>query len=164
MKLRGLTVGLVLGVVALGLLPVVWAQSPERQVASGRMPAAGAPAAPGGGATRAVAPRFRPETFVKLEGVSGESATRPGWLEALSATRFDCRGHSFAFVHRVDRASPALAQALASGKRFPTGEVDTAGARFELRDVLVSSITTASRAGDAMPAQTITLNFASCAR
>lgn len=61
--------------VTLGLLPVVWAQSPERQVASGRMP-----------------------------GVSGESATRPGWMEALSATRFDCRGHSFAFVHRVDRA------------------------------------------------------------
>ncbi|MBI4629220.1 MAG: type VI secretion system tube protein Hcp [Candidatus Rokubacteria bacterium] len=148
MKLRGLAVGLVLGVVALGLLPV-WAQSP---------------AAPGGGATRAVAPRFRPETFVKLEGVSGESAARPGWMEALSATRFDCGGHSFAFVHRVDRASAVLAQAMASGKRFPTGEVDAAGVRFTLRDVLVSSVTTASRAGDAIPAQTITLNFASCAR
>ncbi|OGK99549.1 MAG: hypothetical protein A3E31_09310 [Candidatus Rokubacteria bacterium RIFCSPHIGHO2_12_FULL_73_22] len=139
MKARDLALLLALGILLAWLVPV-WGQPP-----------------------RAVAPRFRPETFVRLEGVSGESAQRPGWIEALSAMRFECRGRSFAFVHLVDRASPALAQAAAGGTHFAQAELDLGGVRFVLTDVLVSRITQASGARD-RPAETVTLGFARCAR
>ena len=162
MKARDLAVLLALGLLIAWLVPVSGQPRTERQTGP---PAASAPApaAAPGAATRAVAPRVRPETFVRLEGLSGESPARPGWIEALSAMRFDCRGRSFAFVHLVDRTSPVLAQALAGGKPFAQAELELRGARYVLTDVLVSGITRGAGAGD-RPAETVTLNFAKCAR
>jgi type VI secretion system secreted protein Hcp len=75
----------------------------------------------------------------------------------------------FHFSKKVDKSSPALFQACASGRHFPTatfiarksgkGQQELMVVKFT--DLLVSSYQTGGSSGDAMPTESISLNYAS---
>lgn len=75
----------------------------------------------------------------------------------------------FHFTKTVDKSSPSLFQACATGKHFPTatfvarkkgeGQQDYMVVKFS--DLLVSSYQTGGSAGDTIPMESISLNFAS---
>jgi len=60
-------------------------------------------------------------------------------------------------VKEVDKASPLLVQACASGKHFTTAEVDLGGQRYTLYDVVIAAVQKSS--GGDRPSETVTLNF-----
>jgi len=60
-------------------------------------------------------------------------------------------------VKEVDKASPLLVQACASGKHFTTAEVDLSGQRYTLYDVVIAAVQKSS--GGDRPTETLTLNF-----
>ena len=137
-----------------------------------------------------VAPRaFAADAFLKLEGVDGESTDdkHKGEIEvrsfqlasvqdaAASASRSSSGGgrskvsfHDINFTKPIDKSSPALMKASASGKHFPTAVLTcrkAGGSQQEylvikLTDVLVSSYRTTGGGGGAGASESFTLNAA----
>lgn len=60
-------------------------------------------------------------------------------------------------VKEVDKASPKLYQACASGKHFPSAVVDVGGHQFRLFDVVIASVEKSS--GGGRPTEQLTFNF-----
>jgi type VI secretion system secreted protein Hcp len=151
------------------------AQPPQMQA----MPRAEAPVLQG--ETLHVA---RPAGLIRFDGVRGESQSRPGWIEAFSLT-VTCgdaqtvqagqeartgdaaagrqRPNTLTFTHRVDRASPTLFDAAATGKRLRTVEVDQLGTKWKIEDVQVTRVIEEAR-GTSRATETITLSFGKCTR
>lgn len=116
-----------------------------------------------------------PAGFVRIDGMRGESAAKPGWIEALSLT-VTCgdlkagqtahggvnRALRVNFVHRVDRTSPLLLAAGATSQVIPKVYVEQPGAKYELTEVQVTRVAKL-RAGET-PAEAVTLNSARCTR
>jgi type VI protein secretion system component Hcp len=70
----------------------------------------------------------------------------------------------FVITKEVDKASPLLAQAAASGKKIPKVKVKQEYMTFELKDVIVTSYKTSGGGSGKAPTESFTLNFASCAK
>jgi type VI secretion system secreted protein Hcp len=62
----------------------------------------------------------------------------------------------FTIVKEIDKASPLLAQACASGKHFSEVDVDFASDHYKLTDVLISSDT---KSGGDRPVETISFTY-----
>ena len=117
-----------------------------------------------------------PVGFVRIDGIRGESRTKPGWIDALTLN-MNCgtlvsgqtahggasRTLTLKFIHRIDRASKPLMQAAATGLPFAKAYVEQNGARYELTQVLVTRVAKTNLVGDA-PAEHVTLVFSLCAR
>ncbi|MGH8219324.1 MAG: Hcp family type VI secretion system effector [Steroidobacteraceae bacterium] len=125
--------------------------------------------------------------FLKLDGVDAESTDdkHKGEIELLSfswgVTNIGTAGagggqgagkaaaSDFTFVKRLDKASPVLFIACATGQHFKNAVVTCRKAgggqqeylKFTLEDVLVSGYSTGGSAGgDVVPTENISLNFA----
>jgi type VI secretion system secreted protein Hcp len=125
--------------------------------------------------------------FLKIDGIDGESAdeTHRGeiiidsfsWGMSNSGT-FSGGGGGGAgkvsmqdihFTRRLDKASPKLMLACATGQHIPTAKLTcrksgSDGSQVEyytitLTDVLVSSVSTGGSSGDPLPTESISLNF-----
>ncbi|HEY3382761.1 MAG TPA: type VI secretion system tube protein Hcp [Vicinamibacterales bacterium] len=111
----------------------------------------------------ALAPRASAaDAFIRFDGVEGESTHKDhrDWM-VVSSFSFDqlarAQGsgrvsfHDISVTKRVDKASPALAKAAASGRHFPTATVSVRKAGggqqeylvVKLQDIMVSSYRTA---------------------
>jgi type VI secretion system secreted protein Hcp len=140
-------------------------------------------------ATAAPAPALAAiDMYLKLDNLAGEStnAAFPGWINVNEyQVGFDAgmlrRGpgagggavgkascSEFKITKRVDMASPALLLATMSGKHFQKADIeflrtgDGAGVflKYELQDVIVSSLGGSGARGDDNPTETLSLNFA----
>ena len=127
--------------------------------------------------------------FIKFDGIDGESQDKDhkSWSDLLSfswglhkagaGTTGQTRRRGVVTVEdvvvtkQVDKSSPKLAEGVCLGKIFPKVEIhDTTtygdGARatflkYELKNVMVSSHNiSAAGGGDAVPTETVSLNFA----
>jgi type VI protein secretion system component Hcp len=63
----------------------------------------------------------------------------------------------FVIVKEMDKASPKLFEACASGKHFPSAVVDAGGKQYKLYDVAIVSVQKSS--GGDRPVETVTLNY-----
>lgn len=123
--------------------------------------------------------------FLKLEGIEGESTDdkHKNEIDVLSyswgATQSGTAGRGggggagkvsmqdFQFTMRVNKATPKLMLACATGQHLPEAKLvcRKAGGEQEeymavtMSDLLVSSYQTGGSAGDAIPIESITLNF-----
>jgi type VI secretion system secreted protein Hcp len=123
--------------------------------------------------------------FLKIDGIDGESqdASHANEIDVLSfsfgvtQTISDPSGGGggagkatfadISFSKRLDKASPKLYEACASGKHIAQailtlrrdGEKGVEYYKVTLSDVLVSSISTGGSAGDAVPTETLSLNY-----
>ncbi len=93
--------------------------------------------------------------FLKIDGIDGEStqADHKGEIGLLSFTWGVSRPpavaraarstraalNSFTIVKRIDKASPKLMQACATGRHIPIIAVVLSNVKYEFRDVVVSS-------------------------
>jgi type VI secretion system secreted protein Hcp len=126
--------------------------------------------------------------FLKIDGIDGESIdpVHRGEIEIQSFSWGMSNSGSFAtgtgggagkasfqdihFTRALDKASPQLMLACATGKHIPTAELvcRKAGAdgkgieyyRITLTDVLVSSVSTGGNTSGDVPIESISLNFA----
>jgi type VI secretion system secreted protein Hcp len=109
------------------------------------------------------------DAYMKIESIPGESSApgHQGWIEIESwswgatAGAGKCTVHDFHFTKKVDRSSPALAQAALVGLLLPAVTVETGGERHMLQNVMVKSVQNVN--GNSGPAQAIALSFAKCA-
>ncbi len=122
------------------------------------------------------------DAFLQIDGVAGEStaAGHGGWIEVSSYAFGASRGigsassgagagkvsvHDIHITKTVDRASPMLRQAAASGQRFPrvvlemrkAGGDPRAYTTYVLENVLISGFSMSS--GGDRPQESLTLNF-----
>ena len=90
-------------------------------------------------------------------GGAGKVAAAP--RDVASGQASGKRMHKpFVIMKEVDKASPLLAQACASGKHFPEVDVDLAsGAHYKLMDVIISSDTKSS--GGDRPMESISFTY-----
>lgn len=124
--------------------------------------------------------------FLKLEGIEGESTDDKhkneidvlswSWGETQSGTAAHGGGsgagkvsmQDFHFTMRVNKATPTLLLACATGQPFASAELvcrKAGGAqeeylKYTFSDVLVSSYQTGGAAGDTIPTESISLNYA----
>ncbi len=111
------------------------------------------------------------DAFLKIDSIPGESSApgHQGWIEIESwswgatsgAGAGKCTVHDFHFMHKIDRSSPALAQAALVGLLLPAVTVEAGGERHLLQNVMVKSVQNVN--GNSGPAQAIALSFAKCA-
>ena len=124
----------------------------------------------------ATAPLFA-AAYLKFDGIQGESkdAAHTGWIELVSyswgvsnsgAMAYGSGGgegkasfHDLSFVHKMDKASPALQQAAAIGKHFPVVTLDSPGVKYVLDDVYIAGVQM-GRGGDGAPIETVKLLYA----
>lgn len=123
--------------------------------------------------------------FLKIEGIEGESTDSKhkneiiveswSWGETQSGTSGYGGGggagkvsmQDFQFTMKVNKATPKLMLACATGQHVPEAKLvcRKAGGEQEeymavsMSDLLVSSYQTGGSAGDAIPVESITLNF-----
>ncbi len=124
--------------------------------------------------------------FLKLDGVDGESTDEKhkgeidvlswSWGESQSGTHAGGGGggagkvsmQDFHFVMKVNKASPKLMQSCASGEHIAKGVLICRKAGTEqqeylkvtMTDLLISSYQTGGSAGDVIPTDQISVNFA----
>ena len=123
------------------------------------------------------------DMFLKIEGVDGEStnAAHKGWIDVQSwswgasqpstggfgggAATGRLVGH-VTLVKRIDKATPLLFKRGSDGTVLALATVELARAnggptylKYELKEVLVSSIAHGDVDGDGLPDETITLDF-----
>lgn len=124
--------------------------------------------------------------FLKLKGIDGEAHDAKhkneidleswSWGETQSGTGHAGGGHGagkvvmqdFHFVMRVNKASPKLFLACASGEHIGEGLLTCRRAgteqqeylQIKFTDLMVSSFQTGGSAGDVVPTDQISLNFA----
>ncbi len=123
------------------------------------------------------------DMFLKIEGVEGESTTtsHKGWIEVqswswgVSQAGSGGPGGGAAFgrvvghvtlIKRIDKATPLLFKRCSDGTVMPlvTLELARLGGgptylKYELKEVLISSIAHGDVDGDGLPDETITLDF-----
>lgn len=126
--------------------------------------------------------------FIKFDGVDGEAQDKDhkGWSDLLSfswglhkagaGATGQTRRRGVVTVEDVvatkeyDKASPKLAEAVCTGKVYPKVEIHNTTTygegnravflKYELKNVMVSAFdVSAAGAGDAVPTETISLNF-----
>jgi len=126
------------------------------------------------------------DMFLKIEGVKGESEDHKykdtiqvlawSWGQSQSGTMHIGKGggsgkvnmQDLSLTKYVDKASPVLFQKVCSGKHFTKAElfVRKAGDKpveyviIEMKDVLISSVSTGGSGGEDMLTENISLNFA----
>jgi hypothetical protein len=107
----------------------------------------------------AVVHSIRPVGTLAFDGVQGDGPG--GKMEALSVAG-SCDHKPFVVTKPVDRASPELMKAAATGNQFSRVVIEQAGSKVELRGVLIGMI----KAGPTSnrPTESLELNFESCAR
>ena len=120
--------------------------------------------------------------FIKLDGIKGESADAKhkdeidveswswGETHAVPASSGGGGGkvamQDFHFTMQLNRASPALMRACATGQHIKTATLSARKGQqeyltFKFRDVLVSSFQTGGAEGtDVLPTDQVSLNFA----
>ena len=120
--------------------------------------------------------------FMKIEGIPGESTDEIhkneidiesfswGVMQTGSATGGAGSGkvsfHDLSFVHKVDKASPKLFLATATGNHIPKAELTVRKAgnnpleyiKITMSDVLISSVSPGS-SGNIIPTEEVTMNF-----
>lgn len=125
------------------------------------------------------------DMFLKIEGVSGESADSKhkgqidvlswSWGMAQSGTMHVATGggtgkvsvQDINITKRVDKATPVILSHCCSGKHFPTAtlSVNKAGGdkleylKLEMKNVLISSYQTAGNPQDDLIHESVALNF-----
>ena len=122
--------------------------------------------------------------FLKIEGVPGESITKPGEIDLLSFSWGETQpgtagqgsgsgagkvqAQDFHFTKLIDKSSPMLFVSCATGQHIKSAVVTArkAGGKqedyliFKMSDVLVSSYQTGGSAGsDVVPTEQFSLNF-----
>lgn len=122
--------------------------------------------------------------FLKIDGVEGESTNsrHPGEIEIESfswgvtqsggfvggggAGAGKATASPFVIVKRVDKASPVLFLACATGKHIPSATLtaqrsgpNVAFLQIELKDILISSFKDAGNGGE-LPLEEVAFNFA----
>jgi type VI secretion system secreted protein Hcp len=120
--------------------------------------------------------------FLKIDGVDGESQdqTHANEIEIQSFSwgaiyvpgsagggAGKVSMQDLSLVRRLDKASPQLMLACATGKHFPeavlvcrkSGDPAVEYYKITLSDVLVSSVQTGGSAGDTVPTESVSLNF-----
>jgi len=123
--------------------------------------------------------------FLKIDGIEGESQDSKhkneidieswSWGEANSGSHAYGSGggagkvdmHDFSFTMRVNKASPKLLLACASGQHIKSGLLTCRKAgkdqqeylKVKFSDLLVSSFQTGGSSGDVVPVDQIALNF-----
>lgn len=125
--------------------------------------------------------------FIKFDGIDGEAKDKDhkGWSDILSLSWGLHRAGSGATgqtrrrgvvtvedvvcTKEYDKSSPKLAEAVCTGKVFPKveihdtstyGEARATFLKYELKNVMVTSYqTSAAGAGDAVPTESMSLNF-----
>ena len=125
------------------------------------------------------------DMFLKMDGVEGESTDKThgkeidvlSWSWGASQSGSMAMGgagagkvvmQDFHFTKSVDKSSPKLFEALATGKHLKEAKLvlrSAGGSQVEylvitLSDVLVSSYSTGGSSGDDRPTESISLNFA----
>jgi type VI secretion system secreted protein Hcp len=119
-------------------------------------------------------------TFLKLDGVDGESKTKghAGEIEVLSFAVQGGAGSSgagagkvkfneFTITKKIDKASPVLLKSVATGKHYSkvtltcrkAGKGQQDFLVIKMNDVVVSSYQTGAQHGVAQPAEEMTLTF-----
>jgi type VI secretion system Hcp family effector len=116
------------------------------------------------------------DSFIWFEGIQGESTKpgRQGWIEVMSfswgvtQTGAMAHGggggegkasfHDLSFTHHVDKASPALMNATASGKHFPNVILEAHGQRYQLQDAIIASVQH-SRTDSGIETETIKMQY-----
>jgi len=122
------------------------------------------------------APASNAGAFLQLPGIQGSSTDEKhkGWipLESVSfdnsATAASGAGvgkrasHDIRVARAMDQSSPAISQAVTTGRQFSSAEIDFGSERLILKDVIISSVqhTGQSGGGTAMT-EHLTLNYAS---
>jgi type VI secretion system secreted protein Hcp len=119
-----------------------------------------------------------PETlWLKLGEFKGDTREAPhrDWIGVIAVSRAIASPRDVAtgqasgkrqhgeiqFTKLVDKSSPGLSRAAATGQHFDTAVLEGRGTRLVMHDVLVSSIQQGAGHGDAVPTETVTLNYAS---
>jgi type VI secretion system secreted protein Hcp len=121
--------------------------------------------------------------FLKLEGVDGEATAtaHKGWIEiqswswgvsqmgsggASGGWAFDRPTGHVTLIKRIDKASPLLFKRCSDGTVLSLATIELAHLgggptylKYELKEVLVSSIAHGDVDGDGLPDETITLDF-----
>ncbi|HJW94927.1 MAG TPA: type VI secretion system tube protein Hcp [Thermoanaerobaculia bacterium] len=123
-------------------------------------------------------PLFAP-IYMKLDTIPGEShdAAHPGWIDIESfswgatptasahTAGGSCSLHDIVITKKMDKASPALAQAALTGQPIPNLTLEVNGERHMLQNVQIKSVRNIGGVGgaNASPMQQLELNFARCA-
>lgn len=135
-------------------------------------------------------PSGAPAAIIIIGGIPGESRVRPGAIDASAVSAIDCsasapaaqgtqgvisprdptsglptgkRQHRPLIITKpVDKASPLLAKAAASGTPIPNVRVEQGGVTYDLEQVLIGMVKPGT-AGD-RPTESLSLNFARCTR
>jgi type VI secretion system Hcp family effector len=117
--------------------------------------------------------------YMKLGDIKGQMSTSDdkknfykGWIElnsvSCNAARSTPSLSEIAVTKVTDSTSPALSQAAASGRRFPSAKIhllDASGGaaylQYELKNVMISSYQTGGNpaADGSIPTETLSLNF-----
>ncbi|MGH9561115.1 MAG: Hcp family type VI secretion system effector, partial [Terracidiphilus sp.] len=107
------------------------------------------------------------ELTVRKAGGSPGNATKSGNSpqKAAQAPRDIASGQAsgkrmhkpFVITKEIDKSSPMLAAACASGKHFPSAMVDIGAKQYKLFDVMIASVQRSS--GGDRPMETITLHY-----
>lgn len=159
----------ILVLAALGAVGLTVAQPPHAALAAGPVGTSPTPQAV--------------DMFLKIEGVDGEAiaTAHQGWIEiqswswGVSQMGSGGAGGLGAFgrltghvtlIKRIDKASPLLFKRCSDGTVIPLATIELARLgggptylKYELKEVLVSSITHGDVDGDGLPDETITLDF-----
>ena len=124
--------------------------------------------------------------FLKLDGIEGESTDSKhakeidvqawSWGESQTGSPVPAGGgaagkvsfHDFSFVKAIDKASPALMLACATGKHIKTARLAVRKAgqgqqdylTITFRDVMVSSYQTGGSEGSGVPVDQVSLSYA----
>lgn len=126
--------------------------------------------------TPLAAPAAAVDYFLKIEGIEGES-TAPGHTDEIQIESFswgvtrarEANGPTLSdvkFVGKVNKATPKLFLACASGQHIPEAKLTCRKAgsgsdyyTITFSDLLVSSYQTGGSSGDVVPTDQISLNF-----
>jgi type VI secretion system secreted protein Hcp len=124
------------------------------------------------------------DAFIKIDGVDGESKDDKhkgeidiqSWSWGATQTGSMAAGggggagkvsmQDFSFTKSIDKSSPKLFEALATGKHLKEVKLTLRGSSsveyltITLTDVLVSSYSTGGSSGDDRPTESVSLNFA----
>lgn len=124
------------------------------------------------------------DMFLKIEGIDGEStnAAHKGWIEIQSwswglsqassggggaggAVGRELKGH-VTLIKRIDKATPLLFKRCSDGTVLALATVELTRPnggptylKYELKEVLISSIAHGDVDGDGVPEETVTLDF-----
>jgi len=115
----------------------------------------------------------RPDGLVDVLTISGNCPSDPAaGAQAAASPRDAASGLAsgkrhykpFTITKPVDKASPKLAEAAASGKKIPRVQVKQEYMVLTLENVIVTSYKTAGGGSSKIPIESFSLNFTKCTR